>query len=222
MPIFDDSYLQSLIDEGEIEISRQIRLIHNRIAIATTAGNSIYSLPTNLIGIRRVTWKGNELPALSVIEMNTSDYFRPQNLMNQTVPKWFNPLNNNYEKIQILPVPNESLVDTGDLNDSEIIKERFIITGIFLAIPTGTTYRLPEFMRRNVIKFYAMREAYLREGKGQNLTASEYFGNMYSTFLGIYKEIMEAIPRAVRYSLEPNQHRKIARPQLPTTGKWSF
>jgi len=227
MPIWNDEYLNYLLTRAEIEFSQKVPSIFTRFSLATTAGISVYDISANnLVGIHRVTWKGIKLESWEHASAEQrNEWIRPQDQGSQSRPLFYLSYEYGYGKIKFHPLPNEAItVDDTNINGSDIAN-RVIISGFRLADPTGTTYRIPEYVRRRFTKYYAMEKAYLREGPGQDLRASQYFGDKYLLVVGHFKNIMNKIPKSVLIHFgerAPLTSKRLARPSLPSTGAWGF
>lgn len=226
MPIFSDSYLNSLIAEAEEWISSEVKCIFSRFSLSVTAGTSTYTIPSDVIGIEQITWKGDKLDNSEIADFQYDSYLKPQNLGTQSKPKCYMRYASGIHKIMFYPIPNETLAadDTNIDNDTGI--EALVILSTYrFATTSGTTQRLPDYLFRNLMKYYAMERAYAREGKGQNVIASGYFKKKFSTLFPMYKKIIETIPQAVQIQFGPAaavSNKRPPRPVLPTSGKWSF
>lgn len=224
MAIFEDAYIQRLMDEAEYAISEQCQCIFSRFSIATIAGQAEYTLPSGIVGILQITYKGHQVIPSELRDWEFSQYLKPQNLSAQGIPRWYIRRGFGWSKLKFHPIPSESI----SANDSVIdtitgINERVIISTY--RVSNLTTERLPEYLRRNIIKYYVMKQAYLRESKAQNLIASQLFSKSYDNFMQLFKIIIERIPQCITYQHGPTVGtflHKPARPVLPTSGKWSI
>lgn len=229
MPLFDESYLNYLIDEAERQLSIESGLLFDRFSLAVTAGSSILTLPEGIIGIVRVTWKGEVIDPSEFIDFDASSWLKPENLGVQGKPKFYIRRMHGYNEVQLYPIPNESLLGGSDtfeeLSTTTGIAERLVFSVFRVADLANDALRLPTYLFRNVMKYRAMEQAYAREGDTQNLQASKYMGEKYDFFVRQYKIAMTHIPRSVINVLEPTRKggkTKLPRPTLPTGGKWSI
>ena len=224
--IFSDGYLQGLIREAEEVISTEVKCIFNRFPLDITAGTSTYQLPEGVTGIIQVAWKGTILDPLETQDFNYDGWFKPQNLGVRNKPQYYLRVGNGYNRIQFYPIPDETIVaDDSELDNDVGISSQVIISAWRVADVFSTDRRLPEYLFRNLMKYYAMARAYAREGKGQNLIASDYFKKKYLFYLQAYKETMEKVPQAVQVRFGSDVRggfKPPPRPVFPTSGKWSF
>lgn len=227
MPIWSDEYLNYLLTRGEIEFSQKVPSIFTRFSLAVTAGTSVYDISSNnLVNILRVTWKGESLESYEhASEIYRNRWFKPQEQADQGKPQFYLSYEYGFGKIKFHSNPNETIAaDDTNIFGSDI-ENRVIISGYCLADPTGEVYRIPEYVRRRFGKYYAMEKAYLREGPGQDLQASQYFGAKYKLVLGYFQKIVTTIPSSIRIEMGPRSiadARKVPRPSLPSTGAWGF
>lgn len=228
MPLFDESYLNRLIDKAERELSIRTGIIFDRFSLPVTLGQGILDLPTGVIGIVQVTWKGEEVIPQDFLEFD-GNYLKPQALMTSSKPKMYIRVMNGYAKIQLVPKPNETLVGGTDtfaaLASLTLIKTRLVISAIRSANPASETLRMPTYLFRNCMKYKALAEAYAKEGKTQNLVASEYFLDKFTFFLMHYEDVMRKFPKAITNTLQPTNgiaSTKIPKGSLPSDGPWSF
>jgi len=225
MSIFSDEYLQYLLDRSEVDFSQAIPCIFYRFSLSITQGTSQYTLPTGVINILRVTWKGERVFPWEHSDTRQSNWMKPQNLSSQGKPKFYLSREYGYGQIKFHPIPNETVAaDDTNIYGSDIAN-RVIISAYRLADPTGTTYRLPEAIRERMGKYYAMYKAYQREGKGQDLIAAAYFERKHKLALSQFRKIIMKIPAAIQLQFGPTgMHRdnKPAKPLMPSDGAWGW
>lgn len=226
MPIFTDSYLNELIEEAEKVISERLSIIFNRFTLAITAGTSTYTLPNNVHRVLGITWKGADLDPREWQDYQEDAWIRPQDLGRSGLPNTYLRVGYGWNKVMFYPIPDDSITaDDTDINLTTVIKEKVIVTCFRIADISTEDQRLPRYMFRNIMKYYAMSRAYAKEGPGQNLQASQYFEKKYFNFLRVYEEIIGNLQKNVYIGFGPSDNflnTKPARPQLPTSGKWSF
>jgi len=131
--------------------------------------SNIFTLPDDVISIRRITWRGYKLDPLP--QRNFREVF--QNATQQGRPFWyvFNQVGQNL--VQLFPTPNENLAAaTTDLWGSAI-GNCFMIE--YYRAPDFINYTIPNYFRRRLLKSYVLRGCFNIEGQGQNRKASQYF-----------------------------------------------
>ena len=227
MQIHSDAYLDQLIAEQEAELSRKTRAIFNRFELAITAGQSKYQLPDNIFTVIEVAWRGEVVHNMEISDYNSSSWYKPNNLANQSATPDFHMLSNyGYKTIQFHPIPSTAYALTGgNLYTKSGYNAAIVISCYRVADSSSDEFRLRTRMLRNIIKYRAMQRAYLKEGKGHDLAASSYFANKANWIEDKFVEVCQKIPKALlsddSADLRPGRG-KIPRPQLPTTGPWSF
>src|SRR3970282_2161489 len=78
--------------------------------------------------------------------------------------------------LRLYPRPNESLtVDDSDLFTGAGIKRRLIISYWRRPDSSGDYFEISDYIGRRLIKAGVLEEAFRKEGKGQNLQASQYW-----------------------------------------------
>lgn len=227
--IHSDSYLTQLLQEAEKFISAKIPCIFNRFSLAVTSGISTYTLSDSVIRILQITWKGDRLESKSFADFGNDFWLKPQNLGVRGKPAFWlrSGIEEGITKIMLYPIPDETiLADDSSLDDDTGILNRVIVSCYKIADPTAESIRLPTYLRRNIMKYWAMNKAYLREGPGQNIVAAGYFEEKFNNFLQSYHGVINTIPQSVNLKLGESRRNVFAgrppRPVLPSSGKWSF
>lgn len=227
MQIHSDAYLSYLISDQEKDLSRKTRAIFSRFEIAIVAGQSKVTLPENVLDVIEVSWLGKTIGVADLQDYGGSSWYKPNNLANSSEePSYFMLANYGYKTIQFHPIPSVSIPLTGgDLNTRTGYSAAVVITCYRVADPSGDEFRLRERLLRNTIKYRAMERAYLKEGKGQDLSASKYFKKkadwIEAEFIRVYQKMPKALLSDDSAELRANRGR-LPRPQLPTSGPWSF
>ena len=169
---------------------------------------------------------GTILDPLEVQDFNYDGWLKPQNLGVRSKPQYYMRVGNGYNRVMFYPIPDENIVaDDTNVNNDVGIESQVILSVWRSADIFSDDLRLPEYLFRNLMKYYAMSRAYASEGKGQNLIASEYFHKKYAFYLKFYKETMEKVPQAVQVRFGADVRggfKPPPRPVFPTSGKWSF
>lgn len=230
MPIWTTDYLASLNVEAGDQISTDINCIYNRSMLATTQGLSTYTLPAMLRSLLKVTWRG-----LKVDPVNWEQFtsLTPNavflDLINRIEapegrPYWYTINPTNLFDIRFYPTPNESFTDTGDPFSPDNGPK--CIVSYYQKIDTlYPTTVLPFYVDRRLRKVYVLWQAFLAEGKGQDLKAAEYYRNRYNFLIERFRAINEGCYISKRYSLgESEDHYSYRRPRptLPTNYERRF
>lgn len=226
--LYSDDYLDRQLSNAEIDISSRCPIIFNRFSIAVTKGQAVYTLPDGIVGILRITYMSKEVLPLEMSDIDYSNWIKPANLSPQGIPKFYLRMGWGYKAIKFQPQPdldvaaNDAIINTVTGMQSTVIINCYQISQ---PKSSNDVLRTPAYLRRNLMKYYVMREAFSRQGKGQNIAASVNFGRRYDMFLQRYYKIIEKIPQCVQLVMGPEVNRYLHRPPkpvLPTTGKWSL
>lgn len=220
MATFSNTELEELLQEAEIELSREIPCILDRIALNIVTGIATYSLPSYTIGITRVTWKGRP-----IYPYKMSEAIENVSAINNVIlgqPREYIYDNLGLNTIRLFPVPNESLATiTTGLWDTSILT-KCIVEIIRKPDFTSSVLRIPNFIRRRTTKGFVLQRCFAREGIEQDLKAADYWGKRYAAQLTLSKEIYNTTfqSRAKEFSedqsMSETRLRKPARPQLPS------
>lgn len=220
MATFSNTELEELLQEAEVELSREIPCILDRVALNIAAGVATYSLPTSVIGVRRVTWKGRPLYLYKMFEAIENVSAVNNVILGQ--PREYLYDNLGLNTIRLFPVPNEDLATTTTgLWDTSIITKCIVE---FTRKPdfTSSVLRIPNFLRRRTTKGFVLQRCFAREGIEQDLKAADYWGKRYAAQLELSKEIYNTTFQSLNkefsddQSMSETRFRKPARPQLPS------
>lgn len=185
MPLFNTATISRFAAEGESDFNDEFPSILHRVALASTVGQSLFVLPSDVKSVRRVTWKGFKLDPLP--HRNFREVF--QSATQQGKPFWYVYNNVGQNIIQLFPAANEVLTSTStDLYSSTDIGTKCIIE--YFRNTDSASYTVPAFFRRRLLKSYVLRACFNIEGKGQNAKASAYFKNKYKMLKSLYGELL--------------------------------
>lgn len=187
MSLFTPATIARFINEGEAAFDSAHNCIVERLSLNIVSGTKEYTLPDTVQNIRRVTWKGYKLDPLT--SRANRDYY--SNPLSQGKPFWY--LFNNIEanKLQFYPIPNETIASTAsNLWGSEILN-RVIIE--YYITPNGTTYTIPAYFRRRLVKPYVLKACFAIEGQGQNLKNSNYHSKKFEKLSKLYSDLLDEI-----------------------------
>lgn len=193
--IWDESYLNTLLDDAESYLTSAVDCIFDRISLAVTLGQSVYTLDACITRILRVTWKGKKLTPLSFDQfcilnpasavVNESTKIESPN----SIPQFYVRHPSNYRDIRFWPTPNETIsAGTSNLFGSAI--NTCVIISCYRTESTSQPYlQLPSYLIRRIKKAYVLWKAFAKEGKGQDLQASIYFKKKLDILIGFLKQI---------------------------------
>jgi len=216
---FTDAQITRYAQEGEIALQREVKSIQKRVALATVVGVSEYTLPSDAIGITRITWKGFKLDPYAGSELRGSD--STPGSPTQGKPRFYVYSDLGYRVVKLYPAPNESLaIPVGDLWSDVSINSALIVQYVALPDFTTLTQRIPSLLRRQTVKDYVMFRCFMKEGKAMDIKAGEYFRRKFEFDKSIHKDSWSYLFSAVDKTLGEIHHRYNypARPVLP----WNF
>jgi len=217
MPEFDDVYLNDLRSRGQTHLSSEVPCLFHRFSLGVEAGEGVYDLPSDLLSIIQVTYKGFKVEPLD-FKTAREHGFEIDPLSDTKIgrPKFYFMHNLGQFKLCFWPSPDETITadDTGIWNDDEEIKARVIVTAWRVA---SDDIPLPDYLRRRLIKDYVAYKAYAKEGPTQVMEISEFFRERYQISLAHLRRIMNTLPKAADDAMLPNAPRQalVSRPVLP-------
>lgn len=171
--LFNSALITRYSQEAESTFACDHPCIVRRVALTIVAGTSIYSLRDDVASIRRVTWKGYKLDPLP--QRNFREVFQSGTQSGQ--PFWYIFNNIGLNQIQLFPSPTENVSSiTTNLYGSEI-PNRVIVE--YWQLPNYSTFIIPLYLRRRLLKAYVLRGCFNVEGPGQNLKNAAYFKKKY-------------------------------------------
>lgn len=225
--IWTDALLDQLALDAAYDINNQVPCIFHRFFLATVAGIPIYTLPTKVRSIKRITYRGIKLDAVSWIEMEAIAPFAAwvsgsaHNDPSVGVPRFYAIHPTNIHDIRLYPTPADTYVATGDPYSPLAAEERCTITCWANYDPTGLDSQLPAYIDRRTRKAYTLWQAFKKEGKGQDTNAASFYKSKYEFLINLFKLINSGVFISKRYRLGQGTHDlqqgRPAKPQLPAT-----
>lgn len=216
MPVWTAEQLSRFSRQGEDLFNRDCKCIIDRISLNIQSGVSLYVLPEQVIDIRRVTYRGIRVYPVSHRTVRrhldgTDSNSRPTTYAFDNLGQM---------TIKLIPTPVESLAQLNtNLFSPSVIRETCIIE--YYAMPDGISYKLPEVMRRRLLKAYVLKQAFSIESKGQNLKAAKYWASKWEYLKEVYTEKVEDLIVSPRKLLASNldwdlvKRTRIPQPTLP-------
>lgn len=200
--LWTSQYLSDLASEAEIQISTEVNAIYVRFPLNVVLNQSVYDFQIDtvpaqrLTGIIRITYQGWTVHP--VYQNQLRNNIVPLAPWNGDVissrPFLYMRQGYGIDGIKLFPAPNLSIpYDSTDITTQTGINNNVIVSGWRIADPTGSTYRLPDYIRETLVRYYVMARAYKKEGKGQNLDASKYFEGKYGKLLTRFKTIVSQL-----------------------------
>lgn len=184
MPVFDNTTILRFAQEGEIAFSIEYPCILKRVSLATVSGTALVALPDDVKSIRRVTWKSHKLDPLP--SRNFREVF--QSASQQGRPFWYVFNNVGQNQLQLFPAPNETLAAVTVGLFGSAIPDRLIVE--YFCASDVTTYLIPSFFRRRLLKSYVLRGCFNIEGQGQNSKNSKYFKDRWNMLSKLYGQLL--------------------------------
>ncbi len=167
--LFDAAILLRYFNQGEDTFSDDRPFLVDRLSLTLVAGTATYTLPDYVRSIKRVTYLGTMIDPLT--RRAQRDAF--QGATQRSKPFWYIFNNIGLNKIQLFPVPAVNLAaGTTDLWGSDIPTSCIIE---FYRITNNTTFVLPTWIRRQLLKQYVAWQCFMVDGPGNNLKLAQYF-----------------------------------------------
>lgn len=187
-------------NNAEDEFSVQSKCIVDRISLDIVASQAIYDLPSYVVDIKRITWRGWKLFPLPHRELRKSFQSGTQ----ESRPYWYIFNNIGQLQIKLFPVPNETIaaISGTSLWGSDILN-CFIIE--FYRLPDYSSFKIPDFMRTELLTFYSNKRNYAMEGRTQDIKAAQYWNMKYETYKQIYMDLIEDLANKPRKLLANNE-----------------
>jgi hypothetical protein len=214
MPLFTSSQINRYTLAAEQEFTTNYKCIIDRVALPIVSGTSLYTLSDNVIDIRRITYKGKKLDPLSHRDLR--EHLGSATSSGTPTDYVFNNLGQMV--IKLFPTPAETLPSSQlNLFTPTLIRAQCIVE--FYTVADGIGYKIPDYIRRRLLKAYVLKQAYLSEGKGQNLKAYKYWSSKWDYLSDVYgQQIYDQLntPRRLISNSGIGMRRHFpARPQLP-------
>lgn len=214
--LFDDATIIRFSQEAEDVIAEELKCFVARIPLQVIAGVSEYTLPDNVIEIRRVTYRGNK-----VYPINYRTYRNYGNTVDaRGTPRVYIFNNLGQNTIKLYPTPTETIVGGATSSQLFLTTELFRVVCVeYYSSPNFADEIIPVYFRRRLIKAYTLKMCYLMEGPGQNLKASKYWEEKWEFLKSLYSSLLfdmiSGPRRLIASSNSVADNRLLARPVLP-------
>src|SRR6266446_333037 len=196
MPLFSTATVGRFASEAENIFQKNFPCIIDRTSIDIISGVAIYTLADYIIDIRRITWKGIKVAPM------THRRFREAQIgitATASMPTEYIFDNIGASQLRFFPIPSVAVsilsLDAGlwgtNIGNGIIIE--------YYRTPDYTTYTLPVFFRRRLIKAYVMKMCYSIEGRGQNLKAAKYWDAKWRYLSETYGVLLNELINAPRH-----------------------
>lgn len=241
MALFTTATLDRFNTEGLQEFSQKHPFLVKRASITSVNGTKNYSLDSNILAIRRVTWKGKRLDPLP-------QRFVQDDNISQTAkgtPLFYVFNNATFPSLDFYPIPNEAITaGTTDLWGSDIaskiIYEYYALpeTSTIIIVPRSTiagddrvttagdnrdvnvSEFLPVFLNNRTLDVHTKLRRAEIETKAQDKNAEDYFSGRWEfliTWNGILLDDLLTAPGRIRDGGTVRYINKIPTPRLPST-----
>lgn len=228
--IWASDFLQQLATDAESSINVDLPVIYQKFYLPVTQGISVYTLPSFVRSVERVTWRGRALDGVSWEELQfltPATYF--QSLANreeasQSTPLYYAMHPTNPYDIRLYPCPNISLLDFTGLDPyGQTANEPACCISCMRNTDTSgndATALLPVYIDRRTRKAYVLWKSFEAEGKGQNLRAATYYKKKYAFLISQFTAINSGCYVGKRYMVEDGMITidgfRYPRPMLPS------
>jgi hypothetical protein len=210
--IWTDDYLNQLQEDAQHYILNEIKCLFHKFYLPITEGQSVYTLPSKVKGVIRVTWLGRQLEPLSWDELTI---ITPATVVvnNSTKietsisrPQWYAMHPTNLMDIRLYPTPDETFDQSPTTDNPYAVQynEPHCNISCWRYIDdTGAdpTAQLPLYILRRTVKAYVLWRAFAKEGIGQNLTASKYYKQKLDFLIDNFRLINDGTFVSKKYSL---------------------
>lgn len=211
--IWSEAQLNQWALDAEQEINKDLQCIFEKTYLGTFSGQSLYTLPSYIRSLRRVTWLAKMLDPVSWEEMTqlspaTAVLPPPNNNFSEETtsgrPLYYAMYPTAPYTIRLYPTPDLTLPTTGGNPYATLPNEQFCALSYWREIDssfTTPTALLPSYVDRRTRKAYILWKAFGAEGQGQNLKASEYYGKKYQFLIDRFRLINSGCFVGKKYQL---------------------
>ena len=204
-----------LSGEAENNFAVEFPCILKRISLTVSIGESLVTLPDDVVSIRRVSWKGYKLDPLP--QRNFREVF--QNATQVGRPFWYVFNNVGQNLIQLFPAANEALPvgaganlfdsNTGLFDSAGGLFDTFTGANVgtnlyssnipncciveYFQAPDFVSAVIPSYIRKRLLKSFVLRGCFNIEGQGQNRKASAYFKDRWRMLKEMYGGLLDEL-----------------------------
>lgn len=218
MPIWQDAFLGQLEVDAEQDINKRIPCLFNRFYLPVTTGQSVYTLPSYVRSVRKISWLGKYLDAENWEELQfltPATVFDAPNQGTNIEASVSRPLyyamhpTNPYD-VRLYPCPNQTLDvnpfnPLGDDPYSPYPNEFHCTVSCWRNIDStfsDPNSNLPAYIDRRTRKAFILWKAFSAEGKGQNLKAAGFYKEKYEYLIEAFRAINEGTFVSKKYMIE--------------------
>lgn len=191
MPQISDATLERLLDQGEIEVSVERPFLVKRLSPELVEGQALYTLPDEVMNIRRMMFLGWKLDPLPM--RNWKEVFQGQNYQKGR-PFWYIYNNMGLQTIKLFPAPDQ---DTPNVPiEADRWKPNHILNSFILEyyMPSNNVDKvLPPWIKRQLLKLYVSKQIYAMEGPEQSLILAKYFAAKWQLKKKEFMTLLDAL-----------------------------
>lgn len=184
MPLFSSSDLTRFWNQGESDVSSDKPFLVDRYSPTIVSGTASYTLSDYVISIRRITWLGWKLDPLP--QRNFREVF--QSAPQSSRPFWYIYNNVGSNKIQLFPTPNVNLAAGTNLWDTDIPN---CVVVEYYRISDNSSFVLPSFTKRQLLKAYVATRSYSIDGPGSNQKLATYYYKKWGQLKFEFSELLD-------------------------------
>ena len=207
-PIWTDDFLNGLAAAAEKQIAIDVPCIFQIFSMPTTTGVSVYTLPSFVKGVRRVTWLGRKVEPLNweqfVLLTPATVFVGPGNSHNietsNSRPQWYTQHPTNVKDIRFFPTPDRTFPGTDDPYKPTPTSGCLIAYNSYINNNSPLT-SLPSYVDQRTRKAYILWKAFEQEGVGQDMNAAKYYKSLYSFLIEQFNLINDGCFVSKKYSL---------------------
>jgi len=202
------------IREGEL-VATENSLVARAI-LPITAGISHYQLPSDVLSLRRIIYKGKKLDYGG---SSRSRYFYPFNTSNNE-PKTYQYGGANVTVIHLLPTPNETLADAGEdpWNVAES-KSKCVIEYYCALDSSDVNKRLPDSFRDLLLRYPVLIDTFSQDTRANSIKIANKFKEREILFKPLYSQILQKPFAAIEHT---NQSRRGLRGYRLPSNYWAI
>lgn len=206
--IWTDEQISQWETDAIGQINVDVKCIFARECLPIQRGVSVYTLPSYVRTLRRITFRGKSLDAESWEELTLLSPATVGGYLETSLsrPLYYAMHPTNPYDIRLYPTPAETFTANGEpnvyapqVNTPSCIIEYDREPDITNLNPVIS---LPPYILRRTQKAYVLWRAFAAEGKGQDSRMAGYYKQKYDFLIGYFRSINEGCFVAKRYALE--------------------
>lgn len=179
-------------NQGEQNISVEMPFLVDRFSPVISMGVGEYILPSYVQSIRRITYRGQKLDPMPF--RNRKDIFQSATQISK--PFWYIHNNVGLNKINLFPIPAENLAaGVIDLWKDDIPNCCIVE---FNRVTDNSTFIIPSYLRRQLLKQYVGRQISFMEGSSQDMKLSKEFDDIWQNMKMEFLEFLESMHNRAR------------------------